>query len=146
MSELSDLLIRHCRAEDLDDLEWDGEFTHDRPIIDATFTRTRDDTMAMFLAEVDGMLAGQVWLDLDRERAAAKLWALRVKPRWRGHGIGAHLLATAEHESARRGFACVELEVEPGNAAARRLYERHRYEPVRYDDAVGYLVLRKSMA
>jgi ribosomal protein S18 acetylase RimI-like enzyme len=140
------IVIRPCEPGDLRELEWDGEYTHDRPIIDATYARTRDGSMEMLLADLGGAVIGQIWVDLARERAAAKLWALRVKPPWRGRGIGRRLLAAAERVAGRRGFAEVEIEVEPGNPDARRLYEAVGYELARFDEASGFFVLRKRVA
>jgi ribosomal protein S18 acetylase RimI-like enzyme len=63
------------------------------------------------------------------------LWALRVKPGWRGRGIGTRLIAAAEQVARRAGRSWAELEVEPHNTRARALYE-----------GLGYRWLRRQLA
>ena len=65
--------IRHCRIEDLELLEWAGELSRDRAIIRDAFARTLRDAMAMLVAETDGTILGQVWIDFVRLPDAAYL-------------------------------------------------------------------------
>ena len=51
-----------------------------------------------------------------------------VAPGWRGHGVGRALLDLAEREARAMGVRAVHLEVEPGNARARAVYEQAGYE------------------
>jgi ribosomal protein S18 acetylase RimI-like enzyme len=127
----SRVVIRPCEETDLDALEWDGEFAHDRPIIDSTFARTRTRTMLMLVAEVNRAHIGQAWIDLARAPGRGHIWALRVKPAWQGQGIGAQLLRACERAIAARGRSVSPLEVEPQNLRARALYERLGYLHVR---------------
>jgi ribosomal protein S18 acetylase RimI-like enzyme len=53
---------------------------------------------------------------------------LYVAPGWRGRGVGRALLDLAEREARAMGVRAVHLEVEPGNARARAVYERAGYE------------------
>jgi ribosomal protein S18 acetylase RimI-like enzyme len=53
---------------------------------------------------------------------------LYVAPRWRGQGVGRALLDLAEREARAMGVRAIHLEVEPGNARARAVYERAGYE------------------
>jgi ribosomal protein S18 acetylase RimI-like enzyme len=146
--------IRPCREDDLESLEWDGEFAHDRSLIHATFARMQRGSILMLVADRAGEIAGQIWVDTPRTRIA-HIWALRVKAAWRGRGVARQLLEAAEHESAARGFESVELEVEPMNEVAYRLYLRCGYELVHselvWDQLTGralgprFLGLRKML-
>jgi ribosomal protein S18 acetylase RimI-like enzyme len=123
--------IRRCRRTDLAALEWDGQYTHDRAIIDRAYARTRERTAVMLVAVEGGEHVGQLWIDLARAHDLALIWAVRVKPAWRRCGIATRLLERAEQLIAGRGISGVEIEVEPANLAARRLYERRGYVHVR---------------
>lgn len=138
-----DVVLRTCVASDLDALEWDGEFRDDRPIIDSAYARMQDGSMLMLVAELDGALVGQIWVDFARHTATA--WALRVKAPWRRQRIGTRLIDAAERVSAELGFHRMEIEVEADNADARRLYERMGYAYVRHDAASGLNVMSKRL-
>jgi ribosomal protein S18 acetylase RimI-like enzyme len=125
--------IRRCRSEDLLALEWDGEFSHDRDIIAWAFSRSLANTMVMLVAENDDDHAGQVWIDFERRRGVAYVWALRVKPAWQRRGVATRLLAATERTSLARRIFTLELDVEPANQTARRLYEQLGYAHVRSD-------------
>jgi len=90
--------------------------------------------------EEDGRVAGYLWLEL-RDRTL-HVHALLLEPEFRGHGLGAHVLASLETEFADR-IDEVELGVLPGNARARTLYERTGFEQV--GERLGFLILRKRV-
>lgn len=61
------------------------------------------------------------------EGPVALLDELYVAPHLRGRGIGAALLAAAEGVARQCGGALLEINVDGGDAGARRFYERHGY-------------------
>lgn len=100
--------LRACTAADLPALECGGAFTHHRALIAAAFRRQQAGAVVMIVAEAGRALAGQLWVDLERRRAAGAgfLWALRVAPWIEGRGLGTRLLAAGERVvRARRGWA-----------------------------------------
>lgn len=123
--------IRPVTRRDLPTLEWHGLFWAHRALIAEAFARQQRGEVLMLMADHRGEAAGQVWLDFVRRRKdrIAVLWALRVHPLLRGLGLGRELVHTAEECARERGFDRVELEVEPNNVRARRLYQRLGYEP-----------------
>jgi ribosomal protein S18 acetylase RimI-like enzyme len=90
--------------------------------------------------EEDGSKAGYVWLEL-RERTL-HVHALLLEEQFRGRGIGSRILAGLEDEFRGRVDE-IELGVEPGNAAAMRLYERTGFE--RVGERLGFLIMRKRL-
>jgi ribosomal protein S18 acetylase RimI-like enzyme len=153
---VTDLEIRPCRRGDLRALEWGDVFRGERTRFARVFAVAEHGGMAMLVAERAGHHAGQIWIDLARDRARAVLWALRVKPEHRGRGIGTALVAAGERVARGADRTCVELEVEPHNARARALYERLGYVWVRRQLAIDALtgvrlaleldVLRRTIA
>ncbi len=149
------MAIRRCREEDLEALEWEGEFAHDRALIRGMFERMQRGSIVMLVAPRGGEIAGQLWVDTPPAQTA-HIWALRVKAVWRGRGVARELLQAAELESVAQGFTSIELDVEPMNHIAVRLYLRCGYQIVRtelvWDSLTGralgprFLVLRKPLA
>lgn len=123
--------IRACRRADLPELEWGGTYACDRPLFRHVLALADAGAMAMLVAEHAGQHVGQLWIDLVRGGDVAILWALRVRPAWRGRGAGTQLVAAGEHVAMRAGRAWAEIEVEPPNTRARALYERLGYRWVR---------------
>ena len=61
-----------------------------------------------------------------------------VVPEYRGRGIGALLLETAERRAARYGFTRVRLNVRIALEGLRAYYEAHGYAPIAYHAHAGY--------
>lgn len=102
---------------------WDGEYGRWLP-------------EASLVAEIDGALAGAIltvehppWPDVQHLVFIIDCF---VGPDWRGHGVGAALIAGA---LARVGDRCVGLRVESDNLPAVRLYARFGFVPMGADRA-----------
>ncbi len=54
-----------------------------------------------------------------------------LKPEWRNQGIGTQFLPLVEHQLHNAKAKAISLEVNIGNKAARRFYERHDFVPHR---------------
>lgn len=90
--------------------------------------------------ESEGATVGYVWLEL-REREL-HVHALLLEPRYRGHGIGGRVLQSII-EAYGNAVDVVELGVEPGNAAARAVYERAGFTYV--GERLGFLIMRRRL-
>ena len=71
------------------------------------------------------------WAGLMVIAETAQILTIGVVPASQGRGIGQALLEELLAEARRRGATEVVLEVRVDNAAARRLYERNRFLPLR---------------
>ena len=122
--------IRICGEKDLDALEWDGMFTDHREIILEAYVRQQQRANIMLVAETDGKIVGQIWIDLAKlaSRGTGFLWALRVHPAARGRGIGTELIGAAEAWLAAHAFESGAVGVEKENRRAMRLCRRLGYE------------------
>jgi GNAT superfamily N-acetyltransferase len=123
------LKIRHCARQDLPQLEWFGLYTEHRQLIEDAFQRQQTGEVIMLLADLDGFPVGQAWLDLTARSAESVgvIWALRVFPLLRNHGIGGRLMIAAEQLLLEKGYRWSELTVDKHEPRARRLYERLGY-------------------
>jgi GNAT superfamily N-acetyltransferase len=70
-----------------------------------------------------------VWFD----GPVALLDELYVEPDHRDHGIGGAVLLRVRAEARRRGAELVEINVDEGDLAARRFYERHGFSGIEPD-------------
>jgi ribosomal protein S18 acetylase RimI-like enzyme len=124
--------FRLCREDDLPALEWMGLHGRDRDIIEETFAEQERGEALMLVGDAGGFPVAQAWVDIARRGSPERphLWAVRVFPPLQGAGLGSELLAEAERRAAALGAEEVELSVECGNEAARRLYRRLGYRPV----------------
>lgn len=139
------LLIRPLTAADLPALEWDGAYTHQRRVFERTFGEMQTGVKHMLVAEAEGRIIGQVFIQFrsSEEQFAdgatrGYLFALRVRPEWRGQQIGSRLMAAAEAELLQRGYRVAVISAAKTNAGARRLYERQGYHVIAEDPGEWY--------
>lgn len=104
-----------------------------RHVVDHTCFVARQETED---ATDSGPVVGFVSFDLerdglDRDVVRGVVQNLYVDPAARDQGVGTALLAAAEGALAAAGVERVVLEAMADNAAARRFYERHGYDPHR---------------
>jgi GNAT superfamily N-acetyltransferase len=82
-------------------------------------------------------LRTNVWFD----GPVALLDELYVAPARRGRGLGGAMIATLLERARAEGVGLVEINVDEGDADARRFYERHRFtaqEPTTGEGALYY--------
>lgn len=133
---LQETLIRHIRRADLPALEWDGVYQHYRRVYADAYSRFEKGESILWVAELpQAGIIGQIFIQLicDRPelgdgRQRAYLYSFRVKPEYRGAGIGTRILTVAEEDLYRRGFFFATLNVAKDNFGAQRLYLRNGYK------------------
>lgn len=133
-----EVLIRHVSQDDLPALEWEGEFSHFRYIFSEAFRLMQLGDVIMWVADLPNFgLIGQLFIQLygpnqlrPSEEPYAYIYGFRVRPKFRGQGIGSSLLQKAETDLVKRGFPRVTLNVAQDNPSARQLYERRGYHVV----------------
>ena len=124
--------IRHARETDLSALEWGGEFRRFRRLYRAAFEDSRRGERALLVAEVDGEIVGQLFVQFEGTLVGdpdttGYLYAFRVRPAWRNQGIGTALVAEAERRLLSEGLTRAVIAVGKANEPALRLYERLGY-------------------
>jgi GNAT superfamily N-acetyltransferase len=88
-------------------------------------------TMDVWVADVDGVVVGQMML--DRMLDTTWLHHLYVDPSWMGRGLGDQFIALARE----RHPDGLQLWAFQSNAAARRFYERHGFAAAEFTDGSG---------
>jgi GNAT superfamily N-acetyltransferase len=88
-------------------------------------------TMDVWVAEVDGVVVGQMML--DRIEGDGWLQHLYVDPSWMGRGLGDQFMALARE----RHPDGLQLWAFQSNASARRFYERHGFVATEFTDGTG---------
>jgi ribosomal protein S18 acetylase RimI-like enzyme len=141
---LDKVIIRHAHSSDLPALEWDGEFTHFRKLYAETFQRAVNRLAVMWISETHEQgIIGQLFVQLASSRlevadgsTRAYIYAFRVKPAYRGQGVGTRMLQVAERDLSERGFHWVVLNVAQENLRAQKLYKRTGYTVIGPDPGV----------
>jgi ribosomal protein S18 acetylase RimI-like enzyme len=141
---LQQVRVRRMESADLPALEWNGEFAHYRRLYFDAFSRMQAGLAIHWVAELPGAgIIGQVFIQLicDRPELAdgfdrAYLYSFRVKPAYRGCGVGARVLNTVSVDLRKRHFRILTLNVAKENIAARRLYERDGFRVVAHEPGV----------
>ncbi|MBN2044282.1 MAG: GNAT family N-acetyltransferase [Anaerolineales bacterium] len=151
---LDGIRIRQAVQSDLRGMEWEGEFQRFRGVYADVFARAQRGLAVMWVAEVPGIgLAGQAFVQLkmaDRScadgRKRAYLHSFRVRPEFRGQGLGTAMMQYVEDDLIGRDFQELTLNVAEDNPDAIRLYQRLGYRIVKrisgkwsYYDDQGHL-------
>ena len=132
------LKIRPVKKEDLQALEWDGEYKKYRRMYADIFYSTLVDKTLMWVIETEqGEIIGQAFVMLksgesdaaDGEKRAY-FFGFRIRDAWRNRGIGSYLMRFVEGDLSRRGFHTITLNVAKDNVDALRLYQRLGYKIV----------------
>ncbi len=144
--------VRPAQEADLPGMEWEGEFAHFRRLYKQHFQNSRSGNTLIWVAENDdGEIVGQFFLALLSSQSEladgihrAYLFSFRLKPDYRNHGLGGHILDFVENYLLNRGFDTLRINVARDNELARRMYEKHGYNVVgpeegrwRYQDQFG---------
>jgi ribosomal protein S18 acetylase RimI-like enzyme len=132
------IIIRRAVKRDLPSLEWEGEFSHFRHMFAEAYRLQELGDVLMWVIELPEFgLIGQLFIQLygpeqiqTTKIKYAYIYGFRIRPDYRGLGIGSRLLKTVESDLVRRGFKRISLNVARDNDDARRLYEKQGYQVV----------------
>jgi ribosomal protein S18 acetylase RimI-like enzyme len=135
---LSEVEIRIGREEDLPALEWQGELIQFRKLYRQVYQNACDGRASIWVAELERAgIIGQVFVQFISSRKEladgeirAYIYGFRVRPAYRGSGVGTQLLKQVEQDLQKRRFRWVTLNVSRQNLAAQRFYKRNGYQIV----------------
>ena len=106
--------------------EYGWDFTYEALVAEilAAFVRTFDPSLEQaWIAEVDGTMAGSIFLMRSPSPGIAKLRLLYVEPGMRGMGIGGKLVHACIGRARAVGYRKLELWTNSVLVSARRIYE-----------------------
>lgn len=114
----------HRQAE-LYNLEygWNARFEALLARIYANFIELESEAKALWIAEIDGAIAGSAAVVPAGEPGVAKLRTLYAEPRFRGRGVGRRLVEEAITFARQTGCGRMTLWTHDCLVAARRIYE-----------------------
>jgi ribosomal protein S18 acetylase RimI-like enzyme len=120
------------------------EYTRFRRIFSEAYQQSEKGKALLWVAELpEAGLVGQLFVQLNSgssqypdDRRRAYVYGFRVRPAYRGLGIGSLLLQNVESDLARRGYRHICLNVSRTNRDARRLYERSGYRVISAESGV----------
>ena len=126
--------IREAEEKDLPALEWEGQYKHFRRLYRRAMDEAKQGRRILLLAETDDRIVGQIFVQLQSRAGqladggfSGYLYSFRVRPQYRGMGIGTMLLARAEKELRSRAFERAVIAVAKNNDRARKMYEDNGY-------------------
>jgi ribosomal protein S18 acetylase RimI-like enzyme len=143
---LQKIQIRHMRRSDLPALEWNGEYKHFRRVYADAFQRFEKGSSILWVADMPGTgIIGQVFIQLNCDRpelsdghCRAYLYSFRIKPNYRGLGLGTRILEIVEDDLRKRGFEYITLNVAKDNPEAQKLYLRHGYRIIAHEPGIWW--------
>lgn len=132
---LDSVQIRTLREADLPGLEWEGEYTHFRRLYQEAYRRQVRGLSILWVADLPGSgILGQVFIQLNCDRPElcngydrAYLYSFRVRPAFRGQGLGTRIMETIEADLVERGYRYLTLNVARENHRAQELYLRRGF-------------------
>jgi ribosomal protein S18 acetylase RimI-like enzyme len=140
-SWVESIQIRHVRKTDLPALEWEGEFARYREVYQTEYERSQIGSSILWVAEKPFYgIIGQVFIQLTADRleladghSRAYMYAFRIRPLFRGAGLGTKMIQAVENDLLLRKFCWMTLNVGKTNYSARRLYSRLGYRVVAHE-------------
>lgn len=138
---LQQVRFRLIKQVDLPALEWEGEFIHFRRLYADVFHRSERGDGLMWAAEfAESKIIGQLFISLStgiinsiNGSKRAYIYGFRIRPEYRGQGIGSAMMRWVERDLVERGVKSVTLNVAQNNLDALRLYKRIGYQIVGYE-------------
>lgn len=126
--------IRPCIANDLEKLEWNGQFSHFRNLFLRSYREHESGRRHILIADCQDYPIGRLFIQLDsRNRRIANgydrgyLYSFHVMEILRGFGIGTALMQAAENHLIVEGFGFATVAVAKQNERALNLYQRLNY-------------------
>lgn len=129
-----DVNIRVAQAEDIDRLEWYGQFTHYRNLFRRSFREQLQGRRLLLVAESGGFPIGRLFIQFRSDNTMiadgymrAYFYSFQIMEMFRGGGLGTRLMQEGERILHERGFRQATVAVAKENTGALRLYQRLGY-------------------
>jgi ribosomal protein S18 acetylase RimI-like enzyme len=112
----------------------------------------RDSDRALIAVDEDGTPLGAIWMRVwpDAEHGWGYVddetpeLGMAICAEYRGRGLGGQLLRAIAAEAQQAGFRALSLSVDPRNAVALALYQRHGYQFL-FEDQGGSWTMKRLL-
>ncbi len=130
--------IRKAIETDLPAMEWNGEYAHFRHMFAQAYSQARQGTTVIWIMEIPGIgCIGQAIVQLTCSRPEladgfhrAYLYGFRIKPKYRGQGLGKQVIDHIESDLLKRNFRILTLNVAKNNRRAQSFYRECGFSSV----------------
>ena len=104
----------------------------------------------IFIAQKQQQIAGYALLLFHQGTQLSRLYSIAVNPNFRGQQIAQHLVEICEQSALEQGSTTLRLEVRNDNIAAKNLYLKLGYKPLKtlihyYDDLADGIRMQKRL-
>ena len=107
------------------------------------FTRKLlDKNTVMLKATLDEALAGQVRLDIEKEKAVI---GVSTSEKYRGRGVATMLIEKAVSVATKRGLSRVDAFIKPENLGSQALFKKLGWDYRGREEVSGYKALKYSL-
>ena len=139
---LNNIQVRKITRNDLESLEWDGEYKCFRRVYRQVYNRMLHGLALMWCADLENVgLIGQAFVQFKQSNSHpflnngdnAYIHSFRVKPRYRRMKVGTEIMNTIEDDLITKGVKIASLNVSISNYSARRFYARRGYVILKSD-------------
>lgn len=134
------IVIRPAIETDIEQLEWFGEFSHFRNLIQRAYDEQLAGNRLVLVADLNGFPIGQLFIQYEthNHRIAdgynrAYFYSFRVFQLFRGQGIGTSMLTYAQQLIYNMRYRYATIAVAKDNPDALRLYQRLGYKIIGED-------------
>ena len=130
------LKIRMATADDVMQLEWNGQYTHFRNLFRRAYREQRRGNRVMLVMDFNGYPIARLFIQFidDDDKSRGYIYSFTVMEPFRSLGIGTRMLATAEAILRKRNYRLATISVAKTNIRAFQLYQREGYQAYGEDD------------
>jgi ribosomal protein S18 acetylase RimI-like enzyme len=135
------ITMRPATYSDVEKLEWFGEYTHYRNLIQRAYDEQLAGNRLVLVADFNGFPIGQLFIQYEahNQRIAdgynrAYFYSFRVFHLFRGQGVGTQILTYAQRLIYDMNYRYATIAVAKDNPDALRLYQRLGYRTIGEDN------------
>ena len=135
------LKVRVATPEDIQKLEWNGQYTHFRNLFRRAYVEQKRKNRLLLIMDFNNYPIARLFIQfigqnetIDDDNQRGYIYSFNVMEPFRNLGIGTRMLNTAESILRNRGYQLVTISVAKDNSGALKLYRRAGYQIYGEDD------------
>jgi GNAT superfamily N-acetyltransferase len=127
--------VHRARYEDIEKLEWYGQFTHYRRLFRRSYREQTVGRRLLLVADCNDFPIGRLFMQFHSKNNSIAdgmvrgyLYSFYIMELMRGQGIGSRMMDVAESILIQRKYQIATIAVAKDNEGALRLYKQRGYE------------------